>query len=54
MLPDYGEDFRVMNVHVSSTGQVLPVHFDGDGVIMQDSMNALGRELMQSRPEDKC
>ena len=54
MLPDYGEDFRVINVHMSSTGQVLPVHFDGDGVIMQDSMDALGRELMQSRPEDKC
>jgi hypothetical protein len=54
VLPDYGEDFRVMNVHMSSTGQVLLVHFDGEGTIMQDSKDALGRELMQSRQEDKC
>lgn len=54
VLPDYGEDFRVMNVHMSSTGKVLQVHFDGEGAIVQESKDTLGRELMQSRPGDMC
>ena len=54
VLPDYGEDFRAMTVHMSSTGQVLQVHFDGEGTIVQESKDALGRELKQSQPGDKC
>ena len=54
LLPDYGEDFRAITVHMSSTGQILQVHFDGEGAIAQESQDALGRELMQSQAGDKC
>ena len=39
---------------MSSTGQVLLVHFDGEGAMVLESKEALGRELMQGRPGDKC
>ena len=50
----YGRGFLALAVHMSSTGQVLQVHFDGEGVMVLESKEALGRELMQGRPGDKC
>ena len=52
--PNYGQDFHALAVHMSSTGQLLQVLFDGEGVMVLESKEALGRELMQSRPGDKC
>ena len=52
--PAYGQDFLALAVHMSSTGQVLHVHFDGEGAMALESKEALGRELMQGRPGDKC
>lgn len=51
---DYGQDFLALAVHMSSTGQVLHVHFDGEGTMVLESKEALGRELMQGPPGDKC